>query len=175
MEALIITSIPLTFDRIKHLYSVPALIYLGGNKGKVLEVNRGNPNVTYHNTLMYIDTGSTVTSITDTDARAMGLDLKSLELELTGGVGGFSWVPYVENVNFLLQGNNNSFGLFTLDRVGVTASKPKERKTVGKGNSRTSVRSGEFFPLLGMDALEKMSGELRLNPAKLTGEILLSR
>ena len=167
------TSIPLTYDRFKHLFFVPALIYLDRSKSGVLEVRKDKSAKFISCTaLMYIDTGSTLTSITDIEARTLQVDMSSLERELTGGIGGFSWVPCVENVNFVLQGDNSTARLFTLDRVGINHSKMTQKKVKGKGNRRLVTDNGEFVPLLGIDALKKMNAELVLNPTKETGELV---
>lgn len=164
-------SIPLTLDKFKHFFFVPALIFLDSSISGTIQVTRDETvKFVTCNTLMYIDTGSTLTSITDIEARSLGVDIKTVERELTGGIGGFAWVPCIEKVSFVLQGNNSPVK-FTLDRVGINHSKMKQEKTKGKGKSHIVTDTGEFVPLLGIDALKAMKAELVINPIKETGEI----
>lgn len=150
---------------------MPALIYFAANISGTLSLQRGEPHTKYHNTLMYIDTGSSSTSITDIDAKELGVDINGLDMELTGGVGGFVHLPYISNLTFLLQGENSDYCIFTLKTVFIIKSKAKEKKVTGKGKHKETSFTGDFFPLLGIDAFNELKGELYLSPSKGEGQI----
>lgn len=164
-------SIELTYDPGKQLYSVPALFFISDPSPGMIQVKRGRTDSIFHHTLLYIDTGSNRTTLTDLETEALGINLRNLPTELTGGVGAMSHQPYIDQVTFVLQGKDSQFCQFTLKKVSVVSSKPKTEKIKGKGKKQIITNTGEFFPLLGVDAFIEIGAELFLNPSRETGQI----
>ncbi|MCW6167900.1 MAG: hypothetical protein LVQ64_05595 [Thermoplasmatales archaeon] len=76
----------LVLDPEKGLYSAPVMILRGRTS-----LSTTFPEAT--NFEMYVDTGSTITSISEDIARKLGLDLSQFPREHLGGIGGIRMPP----------------------------------------------------------------------------------
>ena len=82
-------SIRLSWDAGKKFFSLP--VHLQRNTSGFSEP----PQYVSAETLMYIDTGSGISSITDREALQLGVEISSLPKKPIGGIGGLSDMPIV--------------------------------------------------------------------------------
>lgn len=150
-------SIPLTLDPSKKLFSVPVLVWYNSRP---------------ENTLMYVDSGSTITSITTKEAESLGIDVRSLPTEPVGGVGGLSQMGVLYNVTLGVFDSTRSPVAVQLKKLGVNPSRVRRVKQRTDGiYKKTRETFSEMICLLGLDFIGELHGELVLRPDKGTGEI----
>ena len=162
--------IELSYDESKKLFAVPVILsrvkHLSGIKNQPISKQK----------LMYLDTGSSRTSIVDIDAIELEIDVESLPREDVGGIGGVTPLPVSNDVTVtVLDSQNNPINL-KMEKVAIFPStvKRKIRRNNGVFKERGYVQ-GKMFDLLGLDALEQLKGELIINMEKKKGRIELSQ
>lgn len=160
----------LTWDANNHLYSFPALLMYVSGPGVGIP-GEFKPNYSKTNTLLYVDTGSTLTSITETEAFRLDIKISSLPLMDVGGIGGTAKHPMAQNIIFVILSDKGPRQA-TLSNVAVlpTAVRRKVEKKNGVFKERGYVE-GKMFALCGLDLLEKLGGKLYLDPISRSGRI----
>lgn len=164
------SSTKLTWDVNNHLYSFPALLMYNSGTGVGIP-GEYKDNYSKTNTVMYVDTGSTLTSITETEAISLGIVISSLPLADVGGIGGTAKHPMARNIIFVILSDKGTLQA-TLSDVAVlpTAVRRKVEKKNGVFKERGYVE-GKMFALCGLDLLEKLGGKLYLDPISKSGHI----
>jgi hypothetical protein len=159
-------SIGLTWDKAKKLFSVP--VHLQHRTTPSGEP----PKYQGCQTIMYVDTGSSLTSITDREAAELLIDVPSLSKEDVAGIGGITKIPIArEIILYFLLADGNPYGL-SLDKVAV---QPEEISRVREKNrgiyKQTRSIGGKAVCLLGLDAIEKMNGVLSIDMRSKSGSV----
>ena len=160
-------SITLKWDISKKLFSVP--VHLSRNISKMRE----RPESYNCDVMMYVDTGSGISSITDKEAYELGYDISSLEKMRVVGIGGFTETPIAHGITvFFFLTDGSPYGL-NLEKIMVSPEQVNKVREKTRGDYRqTHTINAEMPKLLGLDAIEKLGGELRLNLRDKTGEII---
>ena len=78
--------IDLTFDQKKKLYSVPVILSKKSMRGIVNTPGQFNKPV-WCPAIMYLDTGSNLTSITENEVDKLNLDRSTFKTQRVGGIG----------------------------------------------------------------------------------------
>ena len=143
------SSTKLTWDVNNHLYSFPALLMYRSETGAGVP-GEFKDNYSRTNTVMYVDTGSTLTSITVTEAIGLGIEINSLPLEDVGGIGGTAKHPMAQNIIFTILSDKGPRQA-TLSNVAVlpAAVRRKVEKKNGVYKERGYVE-GKMFALCGL-------------------------
>ena len=161
------SEITLTWDQQKHLFSLPVMIQVAEKTGIGTIINTKNTQ-----TVMYLDTGSNLTSITEEELDKLEIAVDSLPKVEVSGIGGFTQMPRLKNVNLLLLDKNTIPVQLKLDEIGVTPAnivKVREKKKGVYKRTSTTVRS--MLSLLGIDAVIKLKGVIELDMVNLKGKI----
>ena len=147
-------------------------MYPAPSKPGYVEAVSGPNKHPYCNVLMYVDTGSNVSSITQVEAEKMSFSIESLPKENTAGIGGFASLSYVNNLQFVLRDSLGSPVAVRLQKVLITPVKVKKVKTKHKaGYDSVEEISSDMICLLGLDVVKSIGGKLILDPSNETGEI----
>ncbi len=163
-------NLKLTWDTAKHLYSLPVMLVYRpmtsvGIPGEV------KPTYTRTNTVLYIDTGSSVTSITETEALALGIDIGTLPTESIAGIGGIIKHSMAKNITFVALSNGKPLQA-TLDKIAVLPLEVKKKVEKRRGvYVERGFASSKMFSLCGLDLLEKWKGKVYLDPIARNGHI----
>ena len=160
------TSINLAWDKNKQLFSFPVMI---------LKLSYGMPgskeNSLHLNTVIYVDTGSSISSITDNEASKLGLDINKLPTEKTLGIGGLTATRYAKDLTFIALSTNSPLQA-KLAKVAVLPSKVVVKREKNRGEYReTQNYEGNMLCLCGLDLLQYWHGKLVLDLDKMTGVI----
>lgn len=136
--------IELTYDSERELFSAPVLLTVGSGG-----------DLRYQSEEMYVDTGSSISSVAVGTAEALGLDPSTLPRETIGGQGGFAAEPVASGVSVAIGGRQ-----VELDKVRIALElREKVRKKSGKMR-RVGERVVPALSLLGLDALRKLGARL---------------
>ncbi len=158
--------IGLTYDESNGLFSVPVILSRIGYK---TSFNTQNLRI---QTNMYIDTGSSLTSIIDIDASRLGIDSSSLPKENIGGVGGITNIPVTNEIAITLLDLQNSPINVKLEKVAIFPSVVKRKIDKGGGLYRQKgTVEGRMVNILGLDSLESLRGKLIINMKGKDGKI----
>lgn len=129
----------------------------------------------YCDVKMYLDTGSSLTSINEKVATDLGINLHGLDTQSIGGIGAIKNTPIFRNVSlyFLLEGGT-PHGV-TLEKIAIHPDKISDVKHKNDKNLKRKVTTSfEMVSLFGIDALEKIGGELVINAKNKSGYIDLN-
>ncbi|MCL5732098.1 MAG: hypothetical protein M1285_01745 [Candidatus Thermoplasmatota archaeon] len=165
------TIINLLYDQKKTLFSIPVLLMKKPNHRGVPTVDK-LPTNGWCNTIMYLDTGSNLTSITENEVEKLNLDKSAFKNQRVGGIGGFIDTPITEEVDINVSSNDGKFLLVKLDKIAVhpTEIRKKVKKNYG-GYVQRGNQTIEMICLFGLDALEKLGGVLEIDMRNKTGKI----
>lgn len=164
--------IDLTFDEKRNLFSIPVILTkktlheMGDIPGKL-------HRTVWCNAIMYLDTGSNLTSITADEAERLYLNQKAFKNERVGGIGGFVETPTTNEVKISVMSRNSTISL-NLDKIAVHSSHIKKKIEKKQG---VYVQRGEemieMICLFGLDALEKLGGVLEIDVKNKSGKIII--
>ena len=164
------TIVNLMYENNKNLFSIPVILTkkrrssLGGMPGQVA-INE------WCNVVMYLDTGSNLTSITEKEVKRLNLDERLFKDQRVGGIGGFVDTPTTDEVGIYVMSDKGALPVM-LERIAVHPS--EIRKKIRK-NSGMFVQKGEqtveMISLFGLDALEKLGGVLEIDMKNKTGKV----
>jgi hypothetical protein len=146
--------IDLTFDQKRKLYSLPVLLSNKSMHGRANAFGKSTDSAWY-STIMYLDTGSNLTSITENEVDKLNLDRSTFQTQK-------------------LMSNGNSMLDVKLDIIGVHENqiKKKIRKKTGAYVQRGNEVM-EMICLFGLDALEKLGGKLEIDMKNKSGRIII--
>jgi hypothetical protein len=162
------TEIALTWDNNKHLFFLTARLDLRSGDGI------GRSTVTAQTLAkMYLDTGSNLTSITDTEAERLKIDTHTVETIDVAGIGGVNKTLIVKNLHlFLLDISGNPVEI-KLDVAINPASVKRTREKKRGVFTQTNTVSLEMVCLFGLDALIYLKGKIFLDMSKMIGKITI--
>ncbi|MCI2413233.1 MAG: hypothetical protein MPI47_07930 [Cuniculiplasma sp.] len=165
--------IDLTFDQKRKLYSLPVLLSNKSMHGSANAFGKSTDSAWYY-TIMYLDTGSNLTSITENEVDKLNLDRSTFQTQKVGGIGGFVELLTTKEVGIKLMSNGNSMLDVKLDIIGVHENqiKKKIRKKTGAYVQRGNEVM-EMICLFGLDALEKLGGKLEIDMKNKSGKIII--
>ena len=125
--------------------------------------------------LMYLDTGSSLTSIVDIDAAELEIDVPSLPREDVGGIGGVTSLPVTSNVTVTVLDSQNDPINLKMEKVAIFSATVKRKIKRNNGlYTQKGIVEGKMFDLFGLDVLEQLKGELIINMEKKKGRIELT-
>ena len=160
--------IQLTWDLQKRLFSVPARIQIVERNGNGYVTNTKSTN-----TIMYLDTGSNLTSITDDEIERMGINKETLTKKTVAGTGGFTEIHILQNVSLLFLDSQGNPLVLDLDEIGINSRELKKVRTKKNGVfKQTNTTVTAMFSLLGIDSVIKYRGKIELDMNKLEGRII---
>lgn len=160
--------INLTFDINRKLFSLPVML---------LKRIKNMMNTSHQITercfsIMYLDTGSNLTSITDLEAMKLKLDMNGLKFQKVGGIGGFVNTLKTHEVKVYVQSSSNTI-FVKLDRIAVHPSEIRGKISKKGIYKAKGVESAEMINLFGLDTLEKLNGKLEINMRDKSGNITI--
>ncbi len=165
--------IDLTFDQKKKLYSIPVILSKKSMRGIFNAPGQVNKPV-WCNAIMYLDTGSNLTSITENEVDKLNLDRSSFKTQRVGGIGGFINILTTNEVGITIMGNESSMFDVKLDIIGIHENQIK--KKVLKKSGDYVQRENEIIEMIclfGLDALEKLGGKLEIDMKNKSGKIII--
>jgi hypothetical protein len=161
-------SIELVFDNSKKLFSIPVMLIKRAPPSFGIPA-KAPPHV---NAIMYIDTGSNLTSVTDNEAKRLEISNDNLTSEDVGGVGGMSKIPISNQISIFVMDKNNSTLEIKLERIGVNPEKMIKKVEKNRGTYKErGTSTAQMICLFGLDAIEKIRGKLEIDMVSKTGEI----
>ena len=123
--------------------------------------------------LMFIDTGSNLSSITSSEANAIGINVESLNHMDVGGIGGITKTPIANNIGFYLIDDKGNPHSLIMDKIAISNDSVMRVREKSKGIfKQTRTVEASMFDLFGLDALKKLNATLCLNLNKESGEII---
>lgn len=156
--------VELSFDPGRHLFSAAVVVLLRSSPGTGAPPS-GPPSAgALQPVEMYVDTGSSASSITEDVAVRLGLHIEGLPKERIGGLGGFPRCPVASDIDFALAGK-----IISLDKV-VILEPFREKVRTGKGVfKREGMMEHPPINLIGLDALAKLKARLVIDSAARRG------
>lgn len=166
--------IELSFDENKNLFSIPVILTRKVDKPQYGSVSQFKAS--HHiNEVMYIDTGSSLSSITQGIADKLSIDVNSLTLSEVGGIGGITMIPVTDDIIIIVGSNDSQFKEIKLDKIAVNPDNLTKKIKKGKGAFKQRGESSTpMFALCGLDALAQMGGKLILDIRNKEGRIEFS-
>lgn len=150
----------LSKDSSKGLYSLNVVIFSQKPGSETVPVK------------MFLDTGSTLTSITERVAGDMGVDIYSLPKENVAGYGSIRSTPYISNVDVAVLGDGGDLKIVTLKKIGINSDVIAKEKIRGKGLGKRKVEvSAEMVNLAGLDLMAELKGKVFLDVTNSNGYI----
>ena len=163
------TIIKLTYDNKKKLFSVPVILFKKAKSG----IGRATEKLEACNAVMYLDTGSNLTSITEDEVEKLHLDSESFKTQRVGGIGGMVNTSTTDAVSVAVQGDSNTLYI-NLDQIAIHSSTIKRKLNKGRGfYAERGEETIKMICLLGLDALEKLDGKLEIDMKNKTGRIII--
>ncbi len=158
-------SIKLTWDKNKRLFSFPIMIMRSSSEPT------GFQNQQHVKTEIYVDTGSSITSITDSEASLLGLDINRLPTEKTAGISGMTSTHYASDLTLIALSSGNPVPA-KLSKIAVLPSNLVNKREKTRGEFKeTRTYESIMVCLCGLDLLEYWRGKLILDLEKKTGVI----
>jgi hypothetical protein len=161
------SQIILEWDKSKRLYALPVFLY---RKTDPMTIG-GKLHYVNSQTVMYIDTGSNITSIREKEATELEIDLQSLENMPVAGSGGFTQTKIARNIEIFTQNSQGNPLSVSMDQISIVPDILK-KKEKSKGMYRQRGESeAQMVCLLGLDYIEKINGTLKLDLQNKSGSI----
>ena len=164
------TQVDLEWDKSKSLFAIFAIL-----SRKIPDFNSSTGYKSIRTKVkFYVDTGTTMTSITDEVAKELQIDIKALPRKQFFGIGGIIENPVANDIDIAVLDESSEPRTFKLDIIQIMSASVKKKieKTRGNFKERGEV-IGSMFCLFGLDSIEKLNGELRINMKEKRGMILL--
>lgn len=160
------STIELEWDQSTKLFRLPILV--GINNPQFIPIG-GKPLFT--KALFYLDTGSSVSGITDEEISKISINVESLPTEQIAGIGGFTQGRILYNVTFTVFANSVPKTV-NLPKVNVMPSKISKKVETGRGiYKKRGEIAGKMINLVGIDFLEALKGVISLDFTNKKGEI----
>ena len=124
------------------------------------------------NVKMFLDTGSSLTSITETVAKDLRLEPDKLEREDIGGIGGMSSIPIAKNLELFILGEGSEPKIVKLKKIGINRDEIRRERRHGRGvDRRISVSTAGMVNLVGLDFIEQLKGKIVIDTVSSSGHI----
>lgn len=148
--------IQLARDERNGFFAVPVMVIRTENS-TVITAGKEIENLT-----LYLDTGSSMTSIGQTDAERLGISLTRPTREDAFGIGGLSSMPVIKDFKFWILDESSGPVQIRLSRVAIVED-AEEAAVQSKGGFRKKVRRrGTGIGLFGMDSLDFLKATLTM-------------
>jgi hypothetical protein len=162
------SQIILEWDKSKRLYALPVVLF---RKTDPMTIGGKSPYVDSQ-TIMYIDTGSNITSIREKEATELEIDLQSLENMPVAGSGGFTQTRIARNIEIITRNSQGNPVRVSIDQISIVPDFLKKKEQKSKGMYRQRGESeAQMVCLLGLDYIEKINGTLKLDLQNKSGSI----
>ena len=164
--------IDLIFDEKRNLFSIPVILVKKQVRG-IGNISGKPSKLEWCNAIMYVDTGSNLTSITEIEVDKLNLNREAFKTQRVGGIGGFMETPTTNEVTITIMSGNSMINV-NLDKIATHPSQLKRKIQKKQG---IIVQRGEekleMVCLFGLDALEKLGGKLELDVRNKSGKIII--
>jgi hypothetical protein len=164
--------IDLIFDEKRNLFSIPVILVKKPVRG-IGNIPDKSSKLEWCNALMYVDTGSNLTSITEIEVDKLNLNRGAFKNQRVGGIGGFMETPTTNEVTITIMSGDSMIDI-NLDKIAAHPSQLKRKIQKKQG---VYVQKGEekleMICLFGLDALEKLGGKLELDVRNKSGKIII--
>lgn len=160
--------IELSYDESKKLFAIPVI--LSRNK----RTSSLKTETLHKQKLMYVDTGSSRTSIVDSDAVELEINVGNLPKEDVSGIGGITQLPVSNEITITLLDSQRLPVSIQLEKVTIFSSLVKRKIERNKGvYKERGYTQGKMVNIFGLDSLELLKSELIINMKEKKGRVEL--
>ena len=110
--------VELVFDKSKNPFAIPVMLKKKVDKPQYGSVSQvGAPHLI--NEIMYIDTGSSLTSVTERIAEELGIDLNRLTSDEVGGIWGFTTIRITNDIVIIVNASDSQYKEIELEKIAT--------------------------------------------------------